>query len=145
MKEGLLTLKRAIGERRLLSEEVLAAYDWDGLLDARDSDGDFEAQWLRVSAGINELMSAAKVETEARQFAEDIGRELFLAVSQITGGHELASYVADDFELIARAVATGYDDPWLNGLWMAYKANGLPEPPVKEHRGKLLDLIGGAN
>ena len=141
MKEALLILKQAIGERRLLSEEVLAAYDWDGLLDARDSHGDFEAQWLRVSADIDELMCTRKVEKEVQQLAEDIRRESFLAVSRVTSQHELASYVSDDFELIARAAATGYDDPWLNGLWMAYKANGLPKPPVKEHSGKLLDLI----
>ena len=88
-------------------------------------------------------MYTAKVEKEVRQLAEDIRRESFLAVSRVTSQHELASYVSDDFGLIAHAVATGYDDPWLNGLWMAYKANGLPKPPVKEHPGRLLDLISG--
>ena len=142
MKEALIILRRAIGERRLLSKEALAAYDWDSLLDARDSDGVFEAQWMRVSADIDELTHTAKGEKEVQQLAEDIRRESFLAVSRITGQHELASYVSDDFGLIAQAMATGYDDPWLNGLWMAYKTNGLPKPPVKEHPGRLLDLIG---
>jgi hypothetical protein len=50
MKEALLMLMRATEERRVLSEEALAAYGWDGLLDARDSDGVFEAQWSGASA-----------------------------------------------------------------------------------------------
>jgi hypothetical protein len=58
-----------------------------------------------------------------------------------TGRYELASYVSDDFGLIAGAVMTGYDDPWLNGLWMAYKSRGMPMPPVEECRGKLSKLI----
>ena len=143
MKETLLILKQMIGERRLLSEQLLAAYDWDDVLDTRDRDEDFEAQWLRVHSEVNKLLRVEKVESEVQQLAADIRRESFLAASKTTNQHEIASYISDDFGLIAGAVMTDYDDPWLNGLWMAYKGQGLPKPPIEEYAGKLPNLISG--
>jgi hypothetical protein len=141
MKETLLILKRMIRERQVLSDHLLSAYDWNDLLDARDGNEDFEAHWLRVNAEVDSLLPALSVDDELHQLAEDIRRESFLAVSNGTNQHELACYVSDDFGLIAGAVLAGYDDPWLNGLWMAYKGQGLPGPPLEEYPGKLSDLI----
>ena len=141
MKETLLILKRMIAEHQVLPEQLLSAYDWDGLLDARDGDEDFEAHWLRADAEINSRLRNLRVEDELRRLADDIRRESFLAVSRATGQHELASYVSDDFGLITGAVMADYEDPWLNGLWMAYKSRGVPKPPIAEHTGKLSKLI----
>ena len=143
MKETLLILKQLIMQRQVLSEQILSAYDWDDLLDARDGDEEFEAQWLRVNAEVDSLLPTLSVDDELRLLAEDIRRESFLAVSKATSQHELASYVSDDFGLIAGAVMAGYDDPWLNGLWMAYKGQSLPRPPIEEYSGKLSQLVSG--
>ena len=143
MKGTLLILKRLIMERQVLSEQLLSAHDWNDLLDARDGDEEFEAQWLRVRAEVDSLMRALSVDDDLRQLAEDVRRDSFLAVSKSTSQHELASYVSDDFGLIAGAVMAGYDDPWLNGLWMAYKGQSLPRPPIEEYSGKLSQLISG--
>jgi hypothetical protein len=141
MKETLLILRRMIGERQVLSEHILSTCDWDELLDARDRDEVFEAQWLRVNAEINNLMQTLLVEEELHQLVEDIRRESFLSISRATSQHELACYVSEDFGLIAGAVMADYDDPWLNGLWMAYKGEGLAKPPIKEYAGRLSNLI----
>ena len=143
MKETLLILKRMIGERQLLSEPLLSAYDWNDVLDTRDSDEVFEAKWMRINSEVNQLLRVEKVESELQQLAEDIRRESFLAASKATNQHEIAAYISDDFGLIAGAVMTNYDDPWLNGLWMAYKGQGLPKPPIEEYSGKLPNLISG--
>ncbi|HEX8176513.1 MAG TPA: hypothetical protein VF543_15590 [Pyrinomonadaceae bacterium] len=143
MKKTLLILKQLIEERMLLSEQILSAYDWDDLLDARDSNEQFEAQWLCVDSEVNQLLRVEEIESGVRQLAEDVRRESFLVVSEATRQHELASYISDDFGLIARAVIVGYDDPWLNGLWMAYKGQSLPKPPIEEYPGKLSNLICG--
>ncbi|HKO41945.1 MAG TPA: hypothetical protein VJU84_01540 [Pyrinomonadaceae bacterium] len=141
MKDTLLILKRMIAEQQVLPKQLLSAYDWDDLLNARDGDEVFEAHWLRAHAEIDSRVSNVKVEDELHQVAEDIRRESFLAVSRATGQHELASYVSDDFGLITGAVIADYEDPWLNGLWMAYKNRGVPIPPIAEHPGKLSELI----
>ena len=141
MKETLLILKRMIADQQVLSEQILSAYDWDDLLNARDGDEDFEAHWLRANSEINRRISNLKVEDELHRLADDIRKASFLAVSRATGQHELASYVSDDFGLITSAVMADYEDPWLNGLWMAYKNRGVPKPPIAEHTGRLSELI----
>jgi len=143
MKETLLILKQLIMQRQVLSEQILSAYDWDDLLNARDGDEEFEAQWLRVNAEVDSLLPTLSVDDELSLLAKDIRRESFLAVSNATSQHELPSYVSDDFGLIAGAVMAGYDDPWLNGLWMAYKGQSLPRPPIEEYAGKLSQLVSG--
>ena len=141
MKEILQIVKRMIAEQQVLPEQLLSASDCDELLNARDGDEDFEAHWLKAHAEINSRVGIVKVDDELHRLAEDIRKESFLAVSRATGQHELASYVSDDFGLIAAAVMADYEDPWVNGLWMAYKNRGLPKPPIAEHTGKLSELI----
>jgi hypothetical protein len=141
MKETLLILKKMIEERQLLSEQILFAYNWDDLLDARESDEDFEEQWLRANAEVKKLLAELNLGNEVQQIVEDIRRESFLAASKLTSQHEIASYISDDFGLIAEAILAEYDDAWLNGLWLAYKQHYLPIPPVGKHSGKLSDLI----
>ena len=141
MKETLLILKKTIEEGQLLSEQILSAYNWDDLLDIRDSDEDFEKQWLRANAEVKKLLAELNLGNEVQQIVEDIRRESFLAASKLTSQHEIASYISDDLGLIAEAVIAGYDDAWLNGLWLAYKRHCLPIPPVGKHSGKLSELI----
>ena len=140
-KENLLIIKQGITEGRLLPAQILDVYDCDEVLDQRDNDSDFEKQWLRINAEIKKLLQDRNVEYEIQQLAEDIRRESFLAISRVTVQHEIASYISDDFGLIAEALMVEYDDPWLNGLWVAYKNHRLPTPPIKEIFGELANMI----
>ena len=125
----------------MLSGQILTACNWDNLLDARENNEYFEEQWLRANAEVKKLLAKLNVGDELQQIAEGIRRESFLAASKLTDQHEIASYISDDFGLIAEAVIAGYDDVWLNVLWLSYKRNCLPIPPVEEYFGKLTDLI----
>jgi hypothetical protein len=109
--------------------------DLDAYLDERDSEA-FEREWLRVDREISSRGSHG-----ADASIEAIEQEIFLRVSRQTGQHEVASYIADDFCLICRALATGYSDPWLNGLYEAYKRNELPDSSLQPVIGNLPDLI----
>jgi hypothetical protein len=57
------------------------------------------------------------------------------------GTHEICSYVSDDFGLIATALALGYDDSWLNALWLAYKNGQVPCGGLSPVQGELTSFI----
>ena len=107
---------------------VIAAFDHDTILDDRDSDAGFEAQWMRCFNQIEDQWRAAEVKHELITLIESVRRESFLAVSHATTQHEIASYVSDDFDLIVRGAVLGMNDDFLNSLWEAYNRNEIPSP-----------------
>jgi hypothetical protein len=112
----------------LLPPETVAAMDHNAILDARDGDADFEAEWLRCYKTIEEQWNAAEIDAAATALKEDVRRESFLTVSRATTQHEIASYVSDDFDLIARASLLGMNDPFVNRMWEAYDRGEIPAP-----------------
>lgn len=52
---------------------------------------------------------------------------------------DLAAYISDDFGLIGDALATNYDDAWVNGLLYAYLNLRFPHGDVAEPTGRLGD------
>lgn len=117
-----------IKDGTLLLPDVIVAFDHDAILDERDGDAEFEAQWLRCYNEIEDKWPTADIEPEAAALSEDIWRESFLAVSRATTQHEIASYVSDDFDIIVRGSILGMNDQFLNDLWDAYNRNEIPRP-----------------
>lgn len=112
----------------LLPPETVAALDHNAILDARDGDAEYEAEWLRCYRTIEEQWNAAEIDAAATALKEDVRRESFLTVSRATTQHEIASYVSDDFDIIARAALLGMNDPFVNRMWEAYDRGEIPGP-----------------
>ena len=119
---------RRITDGTLLSPELIAALDHDSILDERDGDAAFEAQWMQCYNEIEAKWSIANVDKETVALAEDIRRESFLSVSRVTNQHEIASYVSEDFDIIIRGCILELDNEFLNKLWDAYNQNEIPTP-----------------
>ena len=115
-----------IKEGSLLPPAVIAAYDHDTILDERDNDVDFEAQWMRCHNEIEERWRPGEVKPELIALIGDICRESFLAVSRATGQHEIAAYISDDFDLIVRGAVLELKNDFLTNLWLAYNRNEIP-------------------
>ncbi len=112
----------------LLRAASIEALDCDAILDERDDDSDFEEQWLGRLKLLNEKWETAELSEEAVSLKEDIRRESFLSVSRASGQHEIASYVSDDFELIAMASILEIDDRFVLRLWNGYEQDTVPTP-----------------
>lgn len=112
----------------LLPASWFADLDCDAILDARDSDPNFEQEWLAARENLARKWKASRPSRAATASVEDLRRESFLAVSTATGQHELSSYVSDDFELIGWASALGDVPPVVAWLWESYAAGTLPRP-----------------
>src|SRR5262249_18397892 len=102
---------------------VRAAYfsqlDCDKALDARDGDPEFEACWLSAFEELENRWPSGDVSDSERAIALEIQHEGFLQVSRSTAQHEIASYVADDLDLLVRAKLIGLQSEFLDELWAA--------------------------
>lgn len=123
---------RRIMDGSLLPPDVIRTLDHDAILDARDGDAKFEAEWIRCHNEIEARWPTANVAKETAALSEDIRRESFLTVSRATSQHEIASYVSDDFDIIIRGSILGLDDDFLNSLWDAYDRHDIPAPTSGE-------------
>ena len=117
-----------IKDGSLLPPAVIAALDHDMILDRRDNDALFEAQWMQCYNQVEDQWRSADINQELTILRDDVRRESFLSVSRATAQHEIASYVSDDFDLIVRGSLLGMNDDFLNILWNAYNRNEIPKP-----------------
>ncbi|MBA4016856.1 MAG: hypothetical protein C0483_06695 [Pirellula sp.] len=130
MEEWLNSILRRIAGDSLLPAAYFSDHDPDAALDSRDRNEEFDGSWVHLSEEVERRWANAKVAVDLRALAEDIRRESFLAVSRVTGQHEIAGYVSDDFDLIVRGRIVGLDDPFLDQLWRAYDDGKFPSPPL---------------
>lgn len=111
-----------------MPEEAIAE-----MLDSRERE-DFEGEWLRV---FHELEDQAvfpdSAITEIREIA-------YKKSFEATNHSELAAFVADDFELFAKSLFIGFDDEWLNALFLSYLHGVFPHSalPLKKSGVELM-------
>jgi hypothetical protein len=121
----------------LLAVPLLEPHEIGAALDARN-DEQFESEWLRL----HERLTAADKADDATEAALTRIRELaFKAAYRGTDDPDFAGYVSDDFELVARAIIVGEYDPWLNGLFAAYRDGRFPAAQVQPVQTSLEDLV----
>jgi hypothetical protein len=115
-----LLLER-INEGKIISVEMFNKFDTDELLDLRD-EPEFDSEWMRVFRQI-EGLSYSEADS---QTIYNIRKESYLKAYQASNSSEIAGYVSDDFELIAKAYASLIDDEWLNSVIWMYANNHFP-------------------
>ncbi|WOO43079.1 hypothetical protein [Rubellicoccus peritrichatus] len=120
------TILESILKRTYLSDYCFASKDLDGILDRREDEG-FEKEWIDSHKRIEAKFSDSNLSEETKEKIEEIRKESFLATSRATEQHEIASYVSDDFDLIAKNIALGLADPFIDSLFEKYIQDKLPE------------------
>jgi hypothetical protein len=128
MKGWLDSIILRIKEGSLLPAKYYAELDIDAALNARDTNEQFSAAWNKLYHQVDVLWRNAEARTALQTSVEAVRRESFIRVSQHTHQHEIASYVSDDLDLIARAKVVGVTDPFLEQLWNIYKKGEFPAP-----------------
>ena len=101
----------------------------------------FESNWLRIYHAIEALRITAAPSPPDAVAIEAIGKQGYLRTYALTNSPDLSGCVCDDLELIASALLFNIEDPWLNGLWSAYRSGGLPRGSVQPVPGHLKDLL----
>jgi hypothetical protein len=119
-----------IAEGTLLPAEYFRQLDCDAALDARDHDEEFDSGWATEFDSLEQLWKQAPPPADIVALAEDVRRESFLAVSNATQQHEIASYVSDDFDLIVKCRLLGVEIDFVQRLWDSYACGEFPSPPL---------------
>ena len=96
----------------------------DDLLDARESQI-FDEEWMRCYSAVQDLEVEGELQTR-NVIIDELREWTFKRAYKLSSHAELAAYVSDDFDLIARALQADYSDDWLGALWQTYRAGGFP-------------------
>ncbi len=128
---NLQNLKELLANGQIIHFGKFTEEEISAMLDSRDNE-DFETDWLRVFQVVENQPNDSNIE-EIRQIAY---KKSFETVPH----SELAAYVADDFEIIAKSLQIGFDDEWLNSLFLSYLHGVFPHSklPLKKSGVELM-------
>ena len=115
-------LQSEIRDLELLGE--VAPDQCQALLEERDEPG-FDGEWMRVYTAVQDSEVEGEIQ-KSNVLIDEIRESTYTRAFQLTRNAELAGAVSDDFDLIARAVQIGYEDPWLDEMWEEYEAGRFP-------------------
>ena len=96
------TIARGIRAGKLLDQSTFTGADIPGILVGRDADA-FEQEWLRVF----DLQRHAEFSPQQARSIERVRELAYKATYAFTQHPEIAGYVCDDFELIAKGSEMG--------------------------------------
>jgi hypothetical protein len=122
MHSRLLDLVTDLESGRLLSHNHLATLN-ERELEHRD-DPAFEQRWMACHARLEHVTEG--LTPDARATILRVREQTYRRTFSVTQSPDLAGYVSDDFDLIARALAAELQDPWIEQLLARYLAGELP-------------------
>ena len=129
---NLAELKSLLSNSNILNFHALNENDIDEMLERRDDAG-FEEDWLRVFQKLEGKLFSGNALTEIKNIREIAYKKTFEA----TKHSELAAYVADDFEIIAKSLFADFSDEWLNALFLLYLHGAFPHTKIVPKRSGL--------
>jgi hypothetical protein len=104
----------------LIERICLSDTEIDLVLSQRDRD-EFSEKWIIANKMIGALTNQDDLEIIQR-----IRHESFLKSFERWYSSDLAAYISDDMELIAKALCINSFDPWVNSLLVAYQMGKIP-------------------
>ena len=97
----------------------------DHVLSERDAPG-FEQPWLTAFAAVESVASLNQLSPAQRLVVDRIREVAYKQAFRATSHPDIAAYVSDDFDLIARAIIAGQDSPWIASLLSTYSHGRCP-------------------
>ncbi len=137
MKRPVEQLLESLREGRVLTVKLLDV-NLDQVLDERETEP-FEKEWLRVHQSLAPHRSSLGGDDAA--LVEKVAEVAYRGTFALSANPEIAGSVSDDFDILALALVSGYEDPWLNALWLSFRSGRLPRGYLEPVSGNLGDLI----
>ncbi len=94
----------------------------DAYLDHRE-DGDFDERWMAAHRHLNALPPLGDAQRKA---VDDLRERTYKRVYEHTQHPEIAAYLSDDFELIARDILYGAGLPTVEAFREAFERGDVP-------------------
>ena len=125
----------------IITKQLFEDYNLGDVLNLRDNDI-FDSKWVELYNSLEKL----EVSNDSLKLINEIKKEIFIKVCNISEDSELASYISDDFELICKAYIFNINNNWLNSIIYLYANNIIPcgnidviESNIKEVLNQLLN------
>jgi hypothetical protein len=134
MNRDVLRLKQLVEDGKVMFRSTFSVIPIDEALARRDLEP-FEREWMRVYDDL------ARRLPDEPPIVQEIRENVYRSVYDLTENPDVAAYASDDFGLIATAAFLGYEDEWLNGLWVKYRSGAFPAGDVTPVSGKIAALI----
>ncbi len=129
-----------IEKGRLLSPEMFGGLDIDAALDQRDSP-EFDEHWMNIYNKVEEESSAEPLGERELSRVERAAEVAYKTSFQNSESPELAGYISDDFDLIAKALLLSFNDSWLNSLLASYCDGRFPKGKLEPVPGQLSAVL----
>lgn len=126
MNTKLRQLQHDVSRLALLKNIAASSEDeQNAMLDKRDQKP-FDSDWVKTNKAVKQLEAKQQLSDEDKTTIDELREATFKKTYQVTSNEELAGYVSDDFDLIARALVVDYYDEWLFALWTQYQNGDFP-------------------
>ncbi|HVF84767.1 MAG TPA: hypothetical protein VM821_02210 [Abditibacteriaceae bacterium] len=126
MNTKLRQFEADVSQLDLLNNVAASSEDeQNAMLDNRDRKP-FDPEWVRVDQAVKQLETNQQLSNEDKAAINELRETTFKKTYRVVENGELAGYVSDDFDLIARALIVDYHDAWLDALWMQYQTGNFP-------------------
>jgi hypothetical protein len=119
-----------IAQGNLVHKDMFRSKDLELFLDERD-DSNFDDEWIRVFNKINELEMKNTIKSDLKNSIDRIREVSFKKAYEFTNNADLAGYVSDDMELIAKGILLEYQDKWLAAVYNLYKQKVFPHGKIQ--------------
>ncbi len=140
MTPGLALLHKYLLEGRILRSRMFNSQPHEDILSSRCGEN-FDKECQRVFRELEIHTRDIEIQEDEVIAVNDVREAAYRTALAFSQSPELATAVCDDFELLGASLAAGYNDPWLNGIWLAYRAGNIPQEPTEKVEGPLEDLI----
>lgn len=140
MTPGLALLQKFLLEGRVLRGGMFVKLHVEDVLNQRCMDS-FDKEYQRVFRELEAFTRNAQIPEDELTAVNDVREAAYRTALAFSNSPELATAVCDDFELFGASLAAGFNDPWLNGLWMKYRTGLIPHKDVEPVQGELDILI----
>ena len=140
MTPGLALLQKYLLDGRVLRGGMFVKLPVEDVLNKRCQDC-FDAQYQRVFRELETFTRSAAIPEDELIAVNDVREAAYRTALAFSSSPELATAVCDDFELLGASLAAGFNDPWLNSLWLAYRHGKIPHTELQLTEGELDMLI----
>jgi hypothetical protein len=117
-----------------LIERLVIPYeqDFEAVLDERDSE-EFADKWMAAFRSVEAHKEASPKTPAFSDLITKIREAAYLHAFTRWKSPDLAAYISDDFGLIADALATETNDPWIMRLLQSYQDGAIPTTGTINH------------
>ncbi len=113
-----------------INETMFSSLNLDDILDIRDGES-FSTKWMELYNEIENVKKEKPYTDAQKALVHDYRKSVFMLVLKLTGGHEVATYISDDFGLMLDVELLSHRPEFYYVLKLVYEGGKIPHDKVE--------------